>query len=115
MQKDVYANKVIASLRREFGGHLTAKAGAKIKIYHSLPVVVDPEISEPVEWTIGLTIPHSVFEPYVGPIGKLSGQRWRANFNKCADGSSHPSCVTWNKVTERNFHRPWEFGELRFE
>jgi hypothetical protein len=94
---------------------LPAETGAKIKIHHSLPVVVDPEISGPVEWTIGLAIPLSVFEPHVGPIGRLSGQRWRANFNKCADGSSHPSWATWNQVTERNFHRPWEFGELRFE
>lgn len=31
-QKDVYANKVLAALRNEFGGHMTLKAGDKIKV-----------------------------------------------------------------------------------
>jgi 6-phosphogluconate dehydrogenase len=31
-QSDVYANKVIASLRREFGGHMVAKSGMKVKM-----------------------------------------------------------------------------------
>lgn len=30
-QQDVYANKLIAAMRREFGGHMAAKAGVKVK------------------------------------------------------------------------------------
>jgi hypothetical protein len=94
---------------------LTPDLGAMVGIHHSLPSVVDPEITAPLEWTIELAVPLSVLEHYVGPIGPLSGRKWRANFNKCADQTSHPSWATWNPVTERNFHRPREFGVIVFE
>jgi hypothetical protein len=94
---------------------LSAELGEKIKIYHSLPSVVDPEISGPIDWIIELAVPLTVLEYFVGSIGALSGQKWRANFNKCADETSHPAWATWNPVTELNFHRPWEFGEMVFE
>ena len=94
---------------------LTPDLGAMVGIRHSLPSVVDPEITSPIEWSIEIAVPLSVLEHYVGPIGTLSGQKWRANFNKCADETSHPGWATWNPVTERNFHRPWEFGEIVFE
>jgi hypothetical protein len=100
---------------RKRGAPLPADLGAMIRIHHSLPSVVDPEIAGPVEWTVELAIPVSVLERFVGPVGTLSGQRWRANFNKCADECSHPSWATWNPVTEKDFHRPWEFGEIIFD
>ena len=87
----------------------------KVEIAHSLPQVVDPEITGPIEWSIELSVPLAVLEYFAGPIGVLSGQIWRANFNKCADKTSHPAWATWNPVTELNFHRPWEFGEIVFE
>jgi hypothetical protein len=91
------------------------ESGKKVEISHSLPTTVEPEITEPVEWTLQLTVPRIVFEPFIGPIGPLSGQTWRANFNKCADQTSHPAWATWNPVSELNFHRPQEFGEIVFE
>lgn len=94
---------------------LPVEIGQKIKIFHSLPEIVEPEIAEPVEWIVEIAVPLSVLEQFVGPIGDLAGQRWRANFNKCADECSHPHWATWNPVSELNFHRPWEFGEMRFE
>lgn len=94
---------------------LPADLAAMIDIRHTLPSVVDPEITEPIEWSIELSVPISVLEHFAGPIGMLSGQIWRANFNKCADKTSHPAWATWNPVTELNFHRPWEFGEIVFE
>jgi hypothetical protein len=94
---------------------LPVDLGDLIGIYHSLPEVLDPEIIAPVEWTVGITVPVSVLEKFVGPIGILAGQEWRANFNKCADESSHPHWATWNPVAEKNFHRPQDFGKLVFE
>jgi hypothetical protein len=88
---------------------------SRIRIFHSLPEVVDPEIIDPVEWTIGIIVPVSVLECFVGHIGDCSGQRWRANFNKCADETSDPHWATWNPVPEKNFHRPQDFGEISFE
>ena len=94
---------------------LPAEIGKGIAIYHSLPAVVDPEIAGPIEWAIELKVPFRVLESFVGPLGNPDNQQWRANFNKCADESSHPHWATWSPVTELNFHRPWEFGEIRFE
>jgi hypothetical protein len=92
-----------------------AETGRLVEIFHSIPSVTDPEIAEPLEWAIEIKVPLMFFEPFIGPIGPLSGQKWRANFNKCADQTSHPTWATWNPVTELNFHKPDEFGEIVFE
>jgi hypothetical protein len=86
-----------------------------VTIFHTIPSVIDPEITKPLEWTIELKVPLLFFEPFIGPAGNLSGQTWRANFNKCADQTSHPTWATWSPVSELNFHRPQEFGEIVFE
>ena len=89
--------------------------GKTVTIFHSLPGTVDPEIAEPVEWYISMRVPFPIFAPFIGPIGGLDGQEWHANFNKCADQTSHPHWATWNPVSTLNFHRPGEFGMIRFE
>ncbi len=92
------------------------KIGRKIKIFHSLPCVVDPEISkESVEWIIEYSIPLTFFEKYVGLIGQLSGQKWSANFYKCGDETSHPHWAAWAPVKELDFHRPEDFETIQFE
>jgi hypothetical protein len=91
------------------------ETGRLLRINHSIASAIDPEIPEPTEWYIEMKVPLAFFEPFVGPIGALSGQKWRANFNKCADQTSHPTWATWNPVSELNFHRPDEFGEIVFE
>ena len=83
---------------------------------HSLPRIVDPEIQEPVTWTVGFSIPFALIERYC-PV-HLPGQnvRWRANFYKCADNTSHPHWLTWSPVDhpQPDFHRPESFGVLKF-
>jgi Carbohydrate-binding family 9 len=91
------------------------ETGKLVQIRHSIAAPVDPEIAEPTEWLLEMKVPLTFFEPFVGTIGALSGQRWRANFNKCADQTSHPTWATWSPVSELNFHRPQEFGEITFE
>lgn len=85
-----------------------------VGIYHSMPTVVNPEITEPTEWINQLFIPFSLLEKYVGELGDIPGQSWRANFYKCGDKTSHPHWASWNQVTELNFHMPDCFGEIRF-
>jgi hypothetical protein len=80
----------------------------------TLPATVDPEIATPVTWQMGLDIPFSLLEHYVGPLGDVKGQTWRANLFKCADQTSHPHWASWNPVTAFNFHLPDCFGELVF-
>ena len=90
--------------------------GRTVQIHHSLPKIVDPEITEPVDWTVAYRIPLKLIEHYTGPLGKLAAQTWRANFYKCADGCSHPHWASWVPVGEPlSFHQPKYFAPIRFE
>lgn len=88
---------------------------SSVVIYHSLPEVVDPEIAEPVTWQIEYFIPFKLLEEYVGPLGDVGGQQWRANFYKIAENNSHLHYGAWSPILEGNsFHSPQFFGILRF-
>ncbi len=89
--------------------------GLSIQVISSLPKRVEPEIAEPVVWTLAFSIPFTLFEHYLGGLGTLKGQVWRGNFFKCAEENSHPHWASWSPVDEFNFHRPSCFGTLRFE
>lgn len=86
--------------------------GRQIVIHHSLPAVVEPEMTGPVAWQLGYRIPVALFEAHTGPLGALAGQVWRANFYKCGDHTSHPHWASWEPVSALNFHLPECFGEL---
>lgn len=87
-----------------------------MKIHHSLPAKIDPELAGPVDWTIEYSVPLTLFEHYTGPIGPLAGQIWRCNFYKCADATSHPRWGMWSDIGERfSFHQTAAFGELHFD
>jgi hypothetical protein len=90
-----------------------ASLGQTIQARSSLPPRIEPEITEPLIWTLGFFIPFTLFEHYVGPLGALPGQTWRGNFFKCAEENSHPHWASWSPVDEFNFHRPNCFGSLR--
>jgi len=93
---------------------LTEAEARAIGVRASLPTVVKPERTEPVTWTVAFALPFALLEKHLGPVGTIPGQRWRANFYKCADDTSHPHWASWSPLTERNFHLPACFGELRF-
>ncbi len=93
---------------------LPPEDGSQVRIQTSLPVMVEPEIVTPVTWTLRFFVPFALLEKYVGFLGDLAGQEWRANFNKCAENNSHPHWATWQPLTELNFHSPGEFGILKF-
>jgi len=85
----------------------------KIKIYHSLPEVVEPEIADPTTWLIEFSVPYDVFEAFVGPIVRHPGTIWRANLYKCGDRTSHPHWAMWNPIPgELGFHKPEHFAPL---
>jgi len=94
---------------------LTEEDGRLVGVRSSLPRVVDPEVDGPLDWELAFFVPFPLLEKYVGPIGSLAGQRWRANLYKCGDGTSHPHWASWSPVDALNFHLPRCFGTLVFE
>jgi hypothetical protein len=93
---------------------MTEQEVAGVKIFHTLPQTVDPEITEPVTWRLGFYIPFKLFTEKTGFAGG-SNQTWRANFYKCADGTSRPHWAMWNPVTILNFHQPDHFADIVLE
>lgn len=88
----------------------------KMKVYHSLPAVVEPEQPGPLTWQLEYSIPLPLIEAYAGPIGSLAGQTWMANFYKCGDKTSHPHWQSWAPIgAVLNFHKPEAFAPIRFE
>lgn len=93
------------------------KECSQIRRIHSLPIRVDPEIQEPVTWTVGVCIPLALLKPYFPLVWPAPGVEWRGNFYKCGDKSSHPHWLTWAPVLfpKPNFHLPRFFGCLEFQ
>ncbi len=89
----------------------------KIRRAHSLPRIIDPEIKEPVTWTVEYGIPIALLERYCQVTTPAPHAVWRANFYKCADNTSHPHWLTWSPVNlpNPNFHIPDSFGILKFQ
>jgi hypothetical protein len=89
----------------------------QIEIAHSLPSVVDPQIAEPVTWTIEYRIPLSMLKKFSNVTNPAPGVIWKANFYKTGSRTSNPNYITWNFVDNPrpNFHLPQFFGVLKFQ
>jgi hypothetical protein len=91
----------------------------RVRIHHSLPRVVDPEITTPVVWYVQYFVPFEVLESHFGPLRPVSGRRWRANFYKISAATSHPHRATWAPIPPAaraaGFHQPRFFAPIRFE
>ena len=94
---------------------LTTEDCERVGIYHSMPRTVEPEIAEEAEWILEFFVPFSLLSKYAGPLGKVAGQEWRANFYKCGDETSHPHWASWAPVAKLNFHLPGCFETIVFE
>lgn len=106
----------------EWQGETLRKSGSvpwelaeAVTIYHSMPETVEPEMTDPVVWHVEYFVPYALFEAYVGDLGEVPGQTWRANFYKCAENNSHPHWASWSLITtELNFHQPAFFSDIHF-
>ncbi len=112
------ASYIVDPTRTEHGfrdfTRLTMEQGSRVSIYHSLPALVEPEITGDITWFIEFRLPFALLAEYAGPLGEIKGQVWRANFYKCGDETSHPHWAAWSPVDELNFHLPRCFGRIRF-
>jgi len=88
-----------------------------LTIEHSMPNSVMPEVAEPTTWTLKYALPLAVIEKYAPFKKPAPGVKWRANFYKCADDTSHPHWLTWSVIekTKLDFHLPQYFGTIEFE
>ena len=98
------------------GGPVDPADARRIRIHHSLPAIIDPEMEEPVTWTVEYRLPLDILRKVCPVTVPAPGVRWRANFYKCADRSSRPHWLTWSPVEwpRPDFHRPEFFGVLEF-
>jgi len=90
----------------------------RIEVAHSLPRNVDPEIVEPMTWTVEYRLPTDILAAYCPTAARPApGGTWRANFYKCADKTSHPHWLTWSFVDHPrpDFHLPRFFGTIEFK
>lgn len=89
----------------------------KIQVAHSLPRLIDPEISTPVKWTVEYKIPFKMIEKYSNVTHPGPGVTWRGNFYKIAENNSNPHYITWSVVANivPDFHIPEFFGVLKFK
>ena len=89
----------------------------KIEIAHSMPRIVDPEITEPVTWTVEFRIPLDMLEKYSKVTRPKKGVTWRGNFYKIAEITSNPHYLTWAEIAPpaKSFHSPQFFGWLKFK
>ncbi|MHC4124643.1 MAG: carbohydrate-binding family 9-like protein [Planctomycetota bacterium] len=89
----------------------------KIEIYHSEPKIIEPEKQEPTTWFVEYKVPLAMLKKYMKVIMPNTDVKWKANFYKCADKTSHPHWLTWSVVDlpKPDFHRPEFFGTLEFK
>ena len=89
----------------------------RIEMAHSLPEIVDPEISDPVEWTLEYRIPFDILIDHYDITYPEKGKTWLANLYKCGDKTSHPHWLTWSVIDKPkpDFHVPEYFGILEFQ
>ncbi len=95
---------------------ITQEDAKEIKLYHSLPSVIEHEIVQPIEWTIEISLPFNILCHFAEVEPPVSGDSWKANFYKCAESNSHPHWLSWKHIDSPSpdFHLPKFFGEVKF-
>ncbi len=89
----------------------------KIQIASSINQDVEEELNEPLTWYIEYKLPVAILTNYLPFEQPGPGVKWRANFYKCGDETSHPHWITWAPVNfpQPKFHLPEFFGWLEFK
>jgi len=98
-------------------GFVDLERCGSIEIAASLQGPIETELTEPIVWTLEYRLPFEILKQYPEVEKPAAGVRWRGNFYKCADNSSHPHWMTWSPIQEErpDFHRPEYFGTLNFK
>ena len=102
---------------RKESKELTKDDIRQIEIAHTLPQIIDPEMQDPVTWTLEYRIPIAMLQKYSTITHPAKGIEWKANFYKIAENNSNHHYITWSvvEIEKPDFHRPEFFGKLIFE
>lgn len=97
---------------------LLAEADAGlVRIAHTMPKIVEPEIDAPTTWAVEYHVPFELFGRYFVDLPRPApGTEWKGNFYKCGAATSHPHSGTWAPIEldTPSFHAPAFFQPLRF-
>jgi hypothetical protein len=98
-------------------GFVRSKDNKDIEIKSSIDFSVKEEYTEPLTWYLEYRMPVSFLKNYLPFEQPAPGVKWRANFYKCGDKTSHPHWLTWAPVDfpEPKFHLPEFFGTIEFQ
>lgn len=101
---------------RQESKQLSKEDISQIEIAHTLPSFIDPEITEPVTWTLEYRIPLAMLAGYSKISKPAKGVIWKANFYKIAENNSSHHYITWSVIEndKPDFHKPAFFGKLIF-
>lgn len=102
--------------KQQTGGLFSHEDLRRIEIFHSLPRLIEKEITKPTTWTVEYKIPFSVLKKYAALQVPQPGDIWKANFYKIASEGSNPHYLTWSFVDyfKPSFHQPQFFGTIVF-
>lgn len=94
----------------------TVEDTRQIEVAHTLPQIVDPEITEPVVWAVECRIPLAMLAKYSHITRPMPGVTWRGNFCKIAENNTNPHYMSWAVIDDPKptFHMPQYFGEIKF-
>jgi len=89
----------------------------KMEISSSIEGKINHEIEGPLTWFLEYKIPLEILCKYSNITNPKPGVRWRANFYKIAEKSSHPHYITWAPIDRKNpdFHLAEFFGVIEFQ
>jgi hypothetical protein len=68
-------------------------------------------------WWVAVELPFAMLSEFTDTtVAPDAGDEWRANFYRCG-GETDPQFAAWNPIDapQPDFHRPEQFGRLRFE
>ena len=88
----------------------------RMRIFHTMPKVVDPEITNQVKWRLSYFIPFNLLARYLEVEDVIGAVPWRANLYKGAEINSHPHWGAWQNIGhELNFGQLDTFAPIEFE
>lgn len=96
---------------------IESREARRLRVAHTMPRVVDPEIAKPVTWVLEYAVPLDILTARASVLRPGPGASWLGNFYKCAEANSHPHWGSWAPIVAPtpDFHRPEFFGVLEFE